>query len=409
MLVAILLIGSFPVLAAGPSRSPVGLNGASGKWTDFDKSVYTLVTDLEHFLSADFVWPSSGKILVCEPTGGTFYLITRYENITIPAGLVVDFYRYNEKHNAYAMMGHFDTTDGKPYTITEYTTNVGSTGKADKELFTAVRTFTPGTPSESYSHSFTDVDPSAWYYDAVMTMAEGKMFNGYGDGRFGPEDTLTRAQTQIVNFRLLGNDYEGYTDTATASRAFAAIVLADSLMYGAWIHPNPYENSLLLREYDYVPGIYLEVRTFDQSKGDYVYGIVPGYDPLLANTLMNRSLHDNWVASVNNKNVTYRYSLNEFPDGAAIRQWIRENVSLMREVLHYQTSTDDSVARSCEILILSAWNLGMFSGVDSKGTFDPYAPLTRAQLCQVLYNMGWTYFGCLDYNSITLVEDFRFA
>ena len=43
----------------------------------------------------------------------------------------------------------------------------------------------------------------------------------------------------------------------------------------------------------------------------------------------------------------------------------------------------------------------MFTGVDSAGRFDPYATLTRAQLCQVLYQMGWTYFGCLDYNSIT--------
>ena len=34
---------------------------------------------------------------------------------------------------------------------------------------------------------------------------------------------------------------------------------------------------------------------------------------------------------------------------------------------------------------------------DSKGTFAPDAPLTRGQISQILYNMGWTYAGVLDY------------
>ena len=52
---------------------------------------------------------------------------------------------------------------------------------------------------------------------------------------------------------------------------------------------------------------------------------------------------------------------------------------------------------TCEQAICRAYNLGMVSGYDSTGSFGPYNNLTRAQLSQMLYNMGWIEAGCLDY------------
>ena len=49
-------------------------------------------------------------------------------------------------------------------------------------------------------------------------------------------------------------------------------------------------------------------------------------------------------------------------------------------------------------MILRAYNLGMIGGVDDKGTFDPYGNLTRAQVSQMLFNMGWTYDEVARYN-----------
>jgi len=150
-----------------------------------------------------------------------------------------------------------------------------------------------------------------------------------------------------------------------------------------------------------VPGILHSVRAFDPAKKDYVsHGLIPGYNRDVVHTDALRGRFDNWIAAVNNKDVKYRYTLEEFPDCAAIRKWIRENVALMREVLILPMSSDESVAQSCENYILSAWNIGMISGTDSAGSLDPYSPITRAEICQMMYNMGWTYFGCIDYNSI---------
>ena len=36
-----------------------------------------------------------------------------------------------------------------------------------------------------------------WCYDAVMTLTEGGLLNGYGNGKFGPNDNLTRAQVSL--------------------------------------------------------------------------------------------------------------------------------------------------------------------------------------------------------------------
>ena len=53
-LVAAALLSAFLFLSvsASAARLPVGLNGASGKWSDFDQSVYDLVTDHDQVTAA---------------------------------------------------------------------------------------------------------------------------------------------------------------------------------------------------------------------------------------------------------------------------------------------------------------------------------------------------------------------
>ena len=57
----------------------------------------------------------------------------------------------------------------------------------------------------------------------------------------------------------------------------------------------------------------------------------------------------------------------------------------------------EKTADTCEMAICRAYNLGLIGGVDSEGTFDPYGALTRGQLAQMLYNMGWTEEGACSY------------
>lgn len=58
-----------------------------------------------------------------------------------------------------------------------------------------------GEPEVDSQNPFTDVAEGAWYTDAVLWAAEKKIVDGYGDGRFGTNDSVTREQMAILLFR----------------------------------------------------------------------------------------------------------------------------------------------------------------------------------------------------------------
>lgn len=64
---------------------------------------------------------------------------------------------------------------------------------------------------------FTDVAADAWYVDAVNWAAGKNIVGGYGDGKFGPEDSVTREQMAAILYRYA--QYKGYDTKATADLA----------------------------------------------------------------------------------------------------------------------------------------------------------------------------------------------
>ena len=50
--------------------------------------------------------------------------------------------------------------------------------------------------------SFTDVPAGQWYTDAVAWASANDIVFGYGDGRFGPEDPITREQLAVILYRF---------------------------------------------------------------------------------------------------------------------------------------------------------------------------------------------------------------
>lgn len=55
-----------------------------------------------------------------------------------------------------------------------------------------------GKPEVKGENKFTDVAAGAWYHDAVRWAAEKEIVSGYGDGRFGPEDEITIEQAAVI-------------------------------------------------------------------------------------------------------------------------------------------------------------------------------------------------------------------
>lgn len=73
----------------------------------------------------------------------------------------------------------------------------------------------------SAAASFTDVEPSAWYYDAVENVTENGWLNGTGGSRFTPDGNLTRAMLATILWRIEGspapNGSADFIDTDSAS------------------------------------------------------------------------------------------------------------------------------------------------------------------------------------------------
>lgn len=56
-------------------------------------------------------------------------------------------------------------------------------------------------PEITAENPFDDVEADRWYTNAVIWAAENKIVSGYGDGKFGPDDTITREQLAVILYR----------------------------------------------------------------------------------------------------------------------------------------------------------------------------------------------------------------
>lgn len=64
---------------------------------------------------------------------------------------------------------------------------------------------------------FSDVDPEAWYVEGLAKAVEAGIINGYGNGKLGPEDRLTRGQAVCLIANAEGAEFEHPFSDVTAS------------------------------------------------------------------------------------------------------------------------------------------------------------------------------------------------
>ncbi len=100
-----------------------------------------------------------------------------------------------------------------------------------------------GSPEPAAPCSFTDVDASMYYADAIAWGSEQGIISGVGNNRFAPDSQLTREQTVQLLYKLLGSKTEGsYPGSASAwaHDAYAwgcesGVVTKDT---AAWLRPS---------------------------------------------------------------------------------------------------------------------------------------------------------------------------
>ena len=65
-----------------------------------------------------------------------------------------------------------------------------------------------GEPEAAYCGTFMDVPAGEWFTDGVEWAASKGIVNGYGNGKFGPTDEVTREQLAAILYRYAG--FKGY-------------------------------------------------------------------------------------------------------------------------------------------------------------------------------------------------------
>lgn len=84
-----------------------------------------------------------------------------------------------------------------------------------------------GLPSATGT-AFSDVPAGQWYTDAVAWASANNIVNGYGNGKFGPNDPITREQMAAILYRYA--EYKEYDTSITGS----AITFADGEQVSAY-------------------------------------------------------------------------------------------------------------------------------------------------------------------------------
>ncbi len=78
---------------------------------------------------------------------------------------------------------------------------------------TAACAFAPVCAAESGTGGFSDVDSGAWYAEGAAFVQERGIMEGCGNGVFGPDKTLTRAQLVTMLWRIEGSPVANYAMT----------------------------------------------------------------------------------------------------------------------------------------------------------------------------------------------------
>jgi hypothetical protein len=117
-----------------------------------------------------------------------------------------------------------------------------------RAMFAMILSNLEGADLSAYENApFTDADSGAWYGKAVAWAADKGIIAGYGDGRFGPDDAITREQMSAMLNNYI--EYKGIklSDTADAEKA----PFADADDISAWAQ----EAATAMQGYGIISGV----------------------------------------------------------------------------------------------------------------------------------------------------------
>lgn len=214
-------VGSAPVF-------DLSFKSGSTSISDFDggRVSVTLPYTLKSGQTADgiVVWymDNNGNLTACDTT----YSTSRGEVTFTTAHFSKYVIGYEEPEQVW-MNPYFDVSRGTwYYDAVQFVTDKGLMNGTTTTRFSPDETTTramivtilhrlEGKPVVNYAMRFDDVAAGQWYTEAIRWAAAEGIVTGYGDGAFGPDDTITREQMAAILYRY--TQYKGYSVSMTSS------------------------------------------------------------------------------------------------------------------------------------------------------------------------------------------------
>ena len=104
-----------------------------------------------------------------------------------------------------------------------------------------------GEPTADYDMGFTDVESGNWYTEAIRWAAANGIVTGYGNGKFGPNDVLTREQLAAILYRYAKIKGQGFT--------------------GMWAFPLNFDDAADVSDWAYEPMCWMTMQGVIQGTG----------------------------------------------------------------------------------------------------------------------------------------------
>ena len=123
-------------------------------------------------------------------------------------------------------------------------------GKLTRAEFAALIFRFAGLEYADTENTLSDIDDSHWAYREVVSLAENGLVEGYEDGTFRPQNTITRAEVMTVINRLLGRKpLESYVKSLSFNpyndliqeKWYYVTVLEATITHNYWLDKSGYE------------------------------------------------------------------------------------------------------------------------------------------------------------------------
>lgn len=169
-----------------------------------------------------------GKVAVTDKNGAAVAVTGKEDGVytfTMPASVVQVTVTFVPESGGWANPFVDVAEDAWYYDAVQYVNENGLMDGTSPNLFSPNVTTTrgmivtilyrlEGAPDVTGTNIFTDVDEDAWFADAVLWANTNGIVSGYGNGLFGPNNTITREQMAAVLYRYA--QYKGYDTAAKA-------------------------------------------------------------------------------------------------------------------------------------------------------------------------------------------------